>query len=924
MDKFTDEELTELREVLCKDGIIYYEELLKFIKDQEMRDEITRAMNGELDDDQLYELNQKFLIEVFSAMPKDKLNDLIDNINIDFLVDGYEKKLSKAFPQTFFRVSEYAARELPEEIENLFYSTDSEALANNLSSIKDYASESIDYKTKEQYKKYFMDEIWNRIDDKRKLELFQDYGKYIISSLDNIKDNWLLTEIMRNMPQEMLGISCKNIFDYCKENNITVNDNNFDTLTYILQNSPKEIQTYGAKTIINGITADILNMLFGSKIHTLLKSLDTDKKNEILYENLDIIFDDIIQNAFVYDDILNDLPKELQEKLLKLSLENTEKFSNKPLTQGPYIFQVIFNHLDNETVLEHENEIKEIVGKLSKDTMQSYGVIKILEEIEICKNPKKAIEDFSKLDIIELADEKKVFKYRRMLKQIFENEENPLIDIDSVSCLYQLVNHGLWGNNLIINKIIKEEMNKFQTPDMSKYEENVSNLTDMDEKTFDEFIEDIKKYKLANGIIPEEYCDYLIKQKFKPDSILNKNIDKYFNVFKRCFEDKNHHLLEKKGIYSNYIVLVSDSLDPKLLGVTGYNYVVYKDEEIKNLGVKNMEAIDTMFHETQHILQKKHIFLKEKMNSVEYKMLKESIIRQKSENYYTDNYIKMFNEIDARMAGMKGAYNYLKQLGLENEEILDMEGRNFFETYIDNYKIELSIQESAALKKNSKGDVERNEDTFFEILKNNPNLLEKYPILKLEYTEEGKRKGSFEILDEFEQELDKIKKGELKVEDSNIHVLSEILKRKGNYFGLKNLWDDSKKLLEYETDNPVIKSYINIIIKNEFIEFLPVMQYICEEEKEKNSKIANHYEKIMQRLQDYADRNPDEEISKEIYKGLKIKREEKEKENNSDIQALSNIDSMVKPEERREGNSVIGSMAKVQKEDIRDNSEKVS
>ena len=132
-------------------------------------------------------------------------------------------------------------------------------------------------------------------------------------------------------------------------------------------------------------------------------------------------------------------------------------------------------------------------------------------------------------------------------------------------------------------------------------------------------------------------------------------------------------------------------------------------------------------------------------------MLKEQLIQTVDKEYYRRNYCYMYNEIDARITGTKGAYQYLKSLGLENEKILNLQKKDFFEGYKEKQKIEGERYKNAKIKITRDGKRGKVVNTFFnKVIRKNPNLLEEYPVLKLEFNEEGARKPSFEILKNYE------------------------------------------------------------------------------------------------------------------------------------------------------------------------------
>ncbi len=477
-----------------------------------------------------------------------------------------------------------------------------------------------------------------------------------------------------------------------------------------------------------------------------------------------------------------------------------------------------------------------------------------------------------------------------------------------VANLYQASN-----SNLDLSQKFNKIKQKYAIPDMKKYDDNIKELSDMDEKKFEMFMEDLKRLKNCTGIFPEQYCDYLIKLKIDPNSNLNKNLEKYFSVFKRAFEDKSQHILKKDGI-KNYIVQVSSDLNKGIRGLAGFRYIQYDEQQIRNLGESNIHAINTMFHECRHALQSKHINSGKTLSANEYKMLKEIFIEQADKEYYKRNYFFMYNEIDARIAGAKGAYKYLKDLGLQDRKIIDADGTDFFEYYLEHQKIS---REDYDLAENKRINEEKYEDvniTFNKILKKDLNILKSAPIFSLEFDENGKRKSGFTILRTFEEKLQEARQSKPKAKEENLSILASILKSKSPILN-SIVVQDSNELLKYHTEDKVIKRYRDFIIENELLKTIQTkgkngVLYIQENEPKESA--IEHFNQLASNLYEFAKQNPEEPISEKILKEIQPYIQKESDVLVSEIEDLKQIDKEISPQERKEGLYAISIMMKEQ------------
>ena len=94
---------------------------------------------------------------------------------------------------------------------------------------------------------------------------------------------------------------------------------------------------------------------------------------------------------------------------------------------------------------------------------------------------------------------------------------------------------------------------------------------------------------------------------------------------------------------------------------------------IEKLGIYRI--LETIPHENTHANQDFKIE-KGQFNRDTYRMLKEQLIRNQDESFYTSNYSYMYNEIDARKNGYIRRNRILKRIGLTDSQIMELQTEN--------------------------------------------------------------------------------------------------------------------------------------------------------------------------------------------------------------------------------------------------------
>lgn len=312
-----------------------------------------------------------------------------------------------------------------------------------------------------------------------------------------------------------------------------------------------------------------------------------------------------------------------------------------------------------------------------------------------------------------------------------------------------------------IAKMLKNRSNKIELPDMSDIDKRIENgdIFTLDE--MNDFYKKIDLIRQKNGIIPEKYCDFAIRNIFLSEHCKKEsdNVLSEINFLSFCLIDKAFYILKHEGI--DDVITYVDFIDK------GAIHGKYNDNdktiflsifviELLQQGKYNT-IIQTLFHEIQHAIQWNNIKNNNLNNFNEYIMLKEILIKKYNiteygdNEFYTENYESITSEVDARIAGRYKMYNYLKSLGIPSNKILDGSGKNYNG---DVYKF--LTDEATDLYKPKKefiiNDNQKSMDSIFDklIKENGPKVISENPILKYEYDDDGSRKCSMEILQEYE------------------------------------------------------------------------------------------------------------------------------------------------------------------------------
>lgn len=181
--------------------------------------------------------------------------------------------------------------------------------------------------------------------------------------------------------------------------------------------------------------------------------------------------------------------------------------------------------------------------------------------------------------------------------------------------------------------------------------------------------------------------------------------------------------------------------------------ITYYNKSINSLIKKRkfpVKALRIIFHEVIHAAQHEMVEIrpqkedKKHYNVETYMITVENMLRDLDENFYDKNYAKLYKENNANKIGLQCALVYLKeyvpkaykkrnkQKIYEKINSYDIDYYNEYIEYFDSTENYLELMDIVTILS----------------IQQNKKILEKYPILKLAYNEDGSRKNIIELLEE--------------------------------------------------------------------------------------------------------------------------------------------------------------------------------
>ena len=318
---------------------------------------------------------------------------------------------------------------------------------------------------------------------------------------------------------------------------------------------------------------------------------------------------------------------------------------------------------------------------------------------------------------------------------------------------------------------------------LEKYKPYIEKGKEMDEETKKEFRKDVKKYRIRNFSLEEEICLYI-----------NKHFEEDQDLLRLASPDLVRDYLKRNGVENPNVIYDELITRFNTKGLSSWNLII--------LGELTLSMM--LFHEATHLIQFDNERQDKSYYGYRYSMLKDRILQERlNPVIYNRNHNRYLFEIDADIQGKKEYYRILEKLGQ-----LEEGGKEEREKLKAEEKFRISL--SSYL--NIDGYNYDKDELFDTLIQENHALLEKYPILNIEYKPNGTRKNAIEILQELEYQSLLGKR-----EDEEIKSIAECIFQEESVIG--NAEETIKMLNDYVPGETLIQEMEQKIIEG-LTEFL--------------------------------------------------------------------------------------------------------
>lgn len=514
----------------------------------------------------------------------------------------------------------------------------------------------------------------------------------------------------------------------------------YNEIKQILEKDMREEQDFLIKNNINSyLNSDIFMQYLDALTNILSKNYLTianDKCNEIikLIEN-DNWFNDYLQGKFKN----NMLYRDFDLKYIKRILSIKEFITDEEVTNDILVDAIINNQVKDKRLIEN------LISELSANKLLSIFDNDMLKFINFILNM-DYVDDYEKNKLIGnifnkyLNQDNYQYIFDILLSDLYNNKIIKLFieefkeklfnfalndSITDTNIIMYMLENEIYNENFISNCMNIKGISRFKIQNKLKS----LNLINQEMQDKNDINILIKNYNLNGMTIDYDFAINLLQLHLYNQIDLDKESMKGIVriIIIKVLQEAG---IENIGVLFNNINGVGGSYDTK--------YICINESQIDkflNLSIRSQDKFDlfvTMFHEITHAIQEKNI-LNNNFDFNTYFMLKEEIIKKYDSNYYDLNYEIMLEEIDARRGGIDITYDFFAKNFPELAPIikLSLETKKEYFEYSNYNKKQFSISEKEVVM-----------NTIFDkIISIHPNLLEEYPILKIEYNNNGKPKN---------------------------------------------------------------------------------------------------------------------------------------------------------------------------------------
>lgn len=265
--------------------------------------------------------------------------------------------------------------------------------------------------------------------------------------------------------------------------------------------------------------------------------------------------------------------------------------------------------------------------------------------------------------------------------------------------------------------------NKIKNRFSEKIDLDSYDINEMTEVEKDDYYNKLVIYRMQHGIIPKNICIELLRGQYKNLTARMANID-YIKSYLYENDVRNTTVFFDEQLPIEGLATANTQVGPVCIQFN------------------NKELDITSFHEATHAIQYNDMFAIKKYKGNRYSMIKDLLIAHRAMDYntYRDNYPSLLFEEEAEHEGGRLYYQYLKDTNSSRKSKEDIEeGIAMCSGKID-------VLDTVKIKGEEKNKVQ----LFDELLRKEPSIVEQYPILQIEYNNDGTKKTLIKILDSLE------------------------------------------------------------------------------------------------------------------------------------------------------------------------------
>lgn len=161
---------------------------------------------------------------------------------------------------------------------------------------------------------------------------------------------------------------------------------------------------------------------------------------------------------------------------------------------------------------------------------------------------------------------------------------------------------------------------------------------------------------------------------------------------------------------------------------------------------QNTAIFNTIFHELIHFDQEAKLYQLRNISSIDdYIQLKDHILKEYIDPYYNENYSNISFEKDAEFKAYILTERYFNSLGIISENINEIKARLYQQ-----------IKKYSDILRNINGQLEDLNSITNDVIKRNPDIIEKYPQLKIEMTIDENGTARKKDIEELEKDMNNI------------------------------------------------------------------------------------------------------------------------------------------------------------------------